>query len=101
MMYPPPPMGMMPPNGSMMMPPMGKLEFQKNCRIGNTRTLRAFTSRHKLISTAIGGAPKMPPPRPSNPALEDKLTTVWVGRITPGVGDDAIKKLLEVRTTIN
>jgi RNA-binding protein 25 len=48
-----------------------------------------------MMMPPMGGGPKMPPPRPANPALEDKLTTVWVGRITPGVGDDAIKKLLE------
>jgi hypothetical protein len=60
--------------------------------------LQTFTTKHNLINITKGGAPKMPP-RPANPALEDKLTTVWVGRITPGVGDDAIKKLLEVNTT--
>jgi hypothetical protein len=45
--------------------------------------------------------PPQPPPltseeRELSMILEDKITTVWVGKICPGVGDDAIKKLLEV-----
>jgi hypothetical protein len=75
LMYPPPP----PPIGRMPIPP---------------------PPPPPNVSRVVRPVPTPTPPltpeeRELSVILEDKVTTVWVGKICPGVGDEAIKRLLE------